>query len=201
MSKAEVAARLPALLARLNPAGQHPGHWTTPDTPPGWVDAVQAALAPDSLIAGRRAAAQLLLATAQARGWQDARLGLAYFALGRVTGNPAAYQSAAAIFATLPDGGVHLAHALLPLAAQSLSDGDPQTALALCDRALPLASRAQNAALMANLMLVKAEALARLGQVDAAQRLRLDSLPAARYGFGSAQVLQARAAVVASLAR
>ena len=193
MTKAQVATRLPALLARLNPGGQRPGLWSDPDTPHAWEQAAQTVLAPGSLNAARLPAAQIMLQIARAHGWQDARLGLAYFALGRVTGSAAAWQSAADVFATLPDQGVHLAHALLPLAALT---PDPMAAIALADRALPLATLAQNAALIANFDLIKADALARLGQVDAARRLRLDSLAAARYGFGNAQDLQAGATQV-----
>ena len=193
MTEAEVAARLPALLRRLNPAGERPGQWDHPDTPREWIQAVQTALGPGSPQSARKPAAQRMLTVAQNLGWQDARLGLAYFALGRLEGpeNPQAaeqdFQAAATIFARLPDGGARLAHALLQLAATHLATGDAAKVILLTNQALPLARTAQNAALIANLMRLQAQALALSGQPDQAQALRLDSLPAARYGFGSAQ--------------
>jgi len=151
---------------------------------------VQTALAPGSMNAARLPAVETMLSIAQTQGWQDTRLGLSYFALGRVTGDTRAYETAASIFATLPDHGAHLAHALLPLAARAET---PQQALTLVDQALPLAERAENAALMANFLWIKAEANAALGQQAAAAALRLDSLAAARYGMGPAQVRRAMA--------
>lgn len=191
LTEPQVAARLPALLRRLNPAGERPGQWQNPQTPRVWVQAVQTALGPDVSEPARRTAAEQMLAIAQTEGWQDARTGLAYFALGRLQdfGHPAQadqyFRAAAEIFARLPDGGARLAHVLLQRAAIALTLNDPEQVVQLTDRALPLARTAQNAALIANLMLLQAEALMLTGQDAAAQALRLDSLPAARYGFGS----------------
>ena len=88
----------------------------------------------------------------------------------------------------------------MQLAALALSDGRVQDAANLSDQALPLAVRAHNAALQASLQLIKAEALALMGRDTEAAALRLDSLDAARYGFGSDQAVQARQAEIASLA-
>ena len=192
MDRAQVATRLPALLARLNPAGERPGLWDHPSTPRLWITAVQTALGPDTAQTARLPAAQQMLVIARSERWHDARLGLAYFALGRLQATPdaakAAFQNAAAVFADLPDSGARLSQALLQLAAIDLATHQPANAITLTDQALPLAQAAQNAALITNLSLVKAEALTQLGQTAAATALRLDTLPAARYGFGSAQV-------------
>jgi len=192
MTEQQVAARLPALLRRLNPAGEVPGHWDHRDTPRDWTNAVQTALGPDTPQSARKPAAERMLSIALAEGWQDARLGLAYFALGRLQDpdNPYAaeqdFLAAASVFARLPDGGARLAHALLQLAAINLALNDPEQVIRLTNQALPLAETAQNAALIANLMRLQAEALGLTGQPEKAAALRLDSLPAARYGFGSA---------------
>lgn len=183
MTRAQVAALLPDLLARMNPAGQRPGTWANPTTPQVWAQSVETALAPDSPEGLRQPAALAMLSIARAEGWQDTRLGLSYFALGRVTGSVDAFDAAATVFASLPDGGIHLAHALLPLAAYTLTV-DSAAAIALADQALPLARRATNAALIANFLAIKAEAHTLLGQADAARLARLDSLAAARYGIG-----------------
>ncbi|MBC7480270.1 MAG: DUF2927 domain-containing protein [Pseudorhodobacter sp.] len=197
MTEPQVAARLPALLHRLNPSGEVPGQWDHPGTPRDWIQAVQTALGPDSPQSARRPAAERMLSIAQTEGWQDARLGLAYFALGRLEdpNNPYAaeqdFLAAASIFARLPDGGARLAHALLQLAAINLALNDPEQVIRLTNQALPLAETAQNAALIANLMRLQAEALTLTGQPENAAALRLDSLPAARYGFGSAATAMA----------
>ena len=65
------------------------------------------------------------------------------------------------------------------------------------DRSSPTATRrwrstAQNAILLAGLLSIKAEALAELGDTEAAQAARLDSLRWARYGFGDTDGALAR---------
>ena len=205
MPEAQVAAQLPALLARLNPAGETGAGWTAPDTPRVWLDAVATALGPDTPAETRQSAARQMLAIAQAQGWQDNRLGFAWFALGRLLAarDPdaarAAFTAAARVYAALPDGGVHLSHALMQLAALDLASGQPDAAITLADQALPKAQLAQNAVQMATLMMVKAQALTLLGRDDQAQALRLDTLPAARYGFGNDPQMRARAAEIAAL--
>ena len=206
MSRAEVADRLPGLVAALNPGGAYPGGWVNADTPRAWIDAVGVALGPRSTKAARLPAARRMLTIAQGQGWTDNRLGFAWFALGRLQApdDPAAavrsYSTAARVYASLPDDGVHLSHALMQLAALALGDGRAEQVVQLCDQALPLARRGQNAALQASLQLIKAEALILLGRDTEATALRLDSLAAARYGFGGEQAVRARAAEIASLA-
>ena len=206
MTRAEVAARLPGLVAALNPGGAYPGGWARPDTPRAWTDAVSTALGPRSPEVARLPAARRMLSIAKTQGWTDNRLGFAHFALGRLQApdDPAAavrsYTAAARVYATLPDDGVHLSHALMQLAALALSEGRADDAAMLADQALPLARRGQNAALQASLQLIKAEALALLGRDTEATALRLDSLDAARYGFGNEQAVRARAAEIAALA-
>lgn len=202
MTRAEVAARLPVLLAQMNPAGARPGGWIRSDTPRAWTDAVQTALGPRGSAATRLPAAKRMLSIAQAQGWADNRLGFSWFALGRLLASPdpakaeQSFRAAAQVYAGLPDGGVHLSHALVHLAALALASGRPDQAMLLADQALPLALRGQNAALQARLFLIKAEALGQLGRDIEARALRLDSLAAAEYGFGQAP--SGRAGVVAT---
>lgn len=206
MTAAEVAARLPGLVAQLNPSGQYSGGWFSPETPRAWTQAVQTALDPRAPAALQLRAAGQMLDIAQARGWADNRLGFAWFVLGRLQApsDPLAaersFAAAAEVYAGLPDDGVHLSHALMQLSAIALATGRPDRAVALAEQALPLARRAENAALQANLLLIKAESLALLGRASEAQALRLDLAPAARYGFGSEAAIRARAAEIASLA-
>jgi len=207
MTRAEVATRLPGLIAALNPQGAYPGGWTRPSTPRAWTDALRTALGTPGTAATRLPAAKRMLSIAQSQGWTDNRLGFSWFALGRLlaptdpAGAERAYRAAAQVYARLPDGGVHLSHVLMQLAALSLGSGRPEQAMTLADQALPLAMRGQNAALQASLMMIKAEALTQLGRDTEAGALRLDSLAAARYGFGDAQAVRAREVEIATLAR
>ncbi|NBQ51149.1 MAG: ATP-dependent transcriptional regulator, partial [Marivivens sp.] len=56
-----------------------------------------------------------------------------------------------------------------------------------------------NAALLATLMMFKAEALDNLGRASEASQTRMDSLAWARYGFGSDQNVRTRLREVAAL--
>ncbi|WP_226625416.1 DUF2927 domain-containing protein [Alloyangia pacifica] len=190
MGRGEVAAALPALLARLNPAGE-----TVPDrrlapAPRPWIEALQTALGRSEPLAQRRAAAQRALQLARAEGWTDHRLGFSHFALGRLlTGDdPAAaevqFRSARRVFAALPDARLHEAYVDAQLAALALRTGHAEQALALTAPQEAVARRHENAALLASLMTLRAEALDQLGRGTEAASVRLDSLGWARYGFG-----------------
>lgn len=207
MRRDEVAARLPAILARLNPAGERIPPGPTPrQSPRAWIESVEAALGPHSSRSARRAAAERALAIARDEGWSDARLGLAHFLRARMAGPREAdvalssFVRAGQIYASLPGGEVHAAHVDMQLAAFALSAGHFDEALALARRAQPAARASENAALLASLQMVQAEALERLGQTSAARTVRLDSLGWARYGFGDDMRVRARLAEIAALA-
>jgi hypothetical protein len=206
MAEPEVAARLPGILARMNPAGASGPLPVPRDTPRAWLGLMATALGPpDGGTSARLDAAKQASAMAEARGWQDNRLGLAWFALGRaeVALDPAAaraaYQQAHAIYSRLPDGGVHAAHVAMQLAALELGRGDLDAAMGWIGSAGPALPLAQNPALDATLWLIEAEIDSLRGEAAQAQALRLDSAAAARYGFG-AERLDARTAEIARLA-
>ncbi|HSF65701.1 MAG TPA: DUF2927 domain-containing protein [Paracoccaceae bacterium] len=208
MTRDQVAARLPGVLARVNPAGQRPGGGApAPAVPRVWTNAIETALGGRGSLGAREQAARQAVATARAQGWRDSRLALSHFALGRLTlaRQPevalAALTEAQRIYLSLPGGAIHAAHVDMQIAAHDLSQGNPAGALARADRAIPIVSRAENAALMATLLMMKAEALDAMGQTQAAQAVRLDSQGWARYGFGSDSQARARAAEIAALAR
>ena len=125
-------------------------------------------------------------------------MGFAYFILGRLNAplNPAAakaaYEPAARVYASLPDDGVHPSHALMQLCALARANGQDDQAVFLADQAIPLVALAENAALLATLKLIMAEALAAQDHPAEAAALRLDSLPAARYGIKSEPEVRAR---------
>lgn len=207
MAADQVVAVLPAVLDRLNPKGAGQPAADPGPTPRLWIDGVAEAMAAHAPKAARLKAAERVLALAAEAGWQDNRAGFSWFLRGRLLAGEdpvaahAAYQRAAAIYADLPDGGIHLAHALMQIAALDLSAGDLGAAEASVARGLPLARRAQNAALIATFDLIAAEVAERQGAHARAETLRLDSLPAARYGFGHGAKIRARAAEIAAIAR
>ena len=207
MRREDVAARLPAILARLNPQGEGIGGGFAAPTPRPWINALEVALAGRGSIAQREASAAQAVSMARNAGWQDGRLALSLFALGRLTlsRNPdvalPCFAEAAQIYRSLPGGAVQAAHVDMQLAAHALSTGQHARALQLAEGAIPTVAAAENAALMATLLLLKAEALDGLGQAAAADAARLDSRGWGRYGFGSDEQVRARMAEIAILAR
>lgn len=204
MNEAEVAKRLPAVLARLNPGGAFAGNPPGQIAPRSWNAAVSQAFGKNA--GARKAGADTMVAIASAQGWRDARLGFAYFAKGRANAasDPqaavAAFTAASSIYRSLPGASIHAAHVDMQMAALALSAGQPGQAIQFVDRAVPVVQRAENASLLATLLLVKAEALEALGRDDAARAVRLDSKTWARYGFGAEAQVRARASEVAALA-
>ena len=205
MSAAEVSLRLPALLAKLNPKGEFQADHPNPTNARPWIDLIEKALGPKTPDPARIKAAEDALALARAAGWKDNRLAFSYFVVGRLslgtdlTRAIASFADASRVYLSLPDGPLHVAHVDMQMAAFALSSGQPDAAMTLADRSIPIALRAQNAALFASLMLIKAQALDQLGRVKEAQTLRLDSLAWARYGFGTDENVRARMAAIAGL--
>ncbi|GHE05668.1 hypothetical protein U879_04065 [Defluviimonas sp. 20V17] len=205
-TRAEAAERLPAILARINPRGQTiaPRPAPTP-TPRAWISAIETALGAHTTEPRRRAAAQTAVAIAQSRGWQDARMAFSLFVLGRIerVDEPEqalqALRAARALYARLPDTAVQRAHVDMQLAAYALAAEQPDRALKLIDAARPVALRAQNAALLATLLLMRSDALMMQGQRAAARAARLDSIGWARYGFGTERAILYRMEQIASL--
>jgi hypothetical protein len=207
MSRDEVAARLPAILARLNPAGGSGSPIeTTPPSPAAWKDAIETALAGAGTSPARRTAARRAVDLARAYNWHDTRLAFSLYALGRLNLGVnsdialASFREAEDIYTRLPNTQLQAAHMGVQLAAHALSLGNAQTAIRIVDRHLPAVTRAENAALMSTLMMIKAAALDQLGRTSQAEMVRLDSLGWARYGFGSAAEVGARLAEIAAIA-
>ncbi|NUB42825.1 DUF2927 domain-containing protein [Fertoebacter nigrum] len=205
MTEAQVAALLPGLLARLNPAGQRPGQAVDRATPRVWINAVETALGPRTPALRRRDAARTALTIARAEGWTDARLAFSYFALGRLSMGDevetavTAFAEAARIYRGLPTGRLHAAHVDMQMAAFALSSGQAAEAVVLTGQAIPVVREAENAALLATLLMIRSEALALLGRDTEARAARLDSLGWARYGFGAEPEVRARMSEIALL--
>ncbi|MGY6548394.1 MAG: DUF2927 domain-containing protein [Roseinatronobacter sp.] len=208
MSRADIAARLPALLDTLNPAGaqRNPAPLDPIPTPIAWTQAIEGALGSPSRARSFRFAQEALrIATLQ--GWRDERLAFSLFLAARFApardGEPAldALIAAAALYDARPGGQVPRAHVEMHLAAQALGAGQYALVLRLTDNAMPPARRSENGALLASLMLLRAQALEQLDRPEDAARLRAEAVPFAIFGFGSVQAAERRRAEIAALTR
>lgn len=205
MTRDQVAARLPAILARLNPAGGAGAPRGTSQTPGAWKQAIETALGAGSPMDSRQRAARRAVDLARANNWHDTRMAFSLYAVGRLflgTNTDialAAFREAEQIYATTPGTQLQAAHMGVQLAAHALSLGNAETAIRIVDAHLPTVTRAENAALLSTLMMIKAEALELAGRDAQAQLVRLDSLGWARYGFGSEAQVGARLDEIAAI--
>ncbi len=207
MRPEQVAARLPGILARINPAGTRRRPTTPPEpTPQEWIAQIEAALGSRRLPeAARLAAARRAVVLARALGRADNRLAFSLHAYGRLAINRdspaalAALTEAEAIFRSDPATRLHAAHVAVQRAAHALSAGRFARSLRIVDANSPLALQAGNAELLATLLLIKAEALAALGRRADARTVRLDALGWARYGIGDPARIARRQSDIAAL--
>ncbi len=205
MTRAEVAARLPDILDRLNPRGRRGPDGASGATPRRWIEAIEAALGPSGSSPSRRAAARDAVEIARAQGWEDTRAAFSLYALGRLSigAEPelaiASFLQAGAIYRRGSDTELQAAHVAMQLAAFALSSGEPDVAQQIVDRNLRPVAEAENAALLSTLLMVKAEALAAKGRTAEAETVQKDALGWARYGFGSDEEVFARLTEIAAL--
>ncbi|MDF1854113.1 DUF2927 domain-containing protein [Pseudooceanicola sp.] len=205
MTRDQVAARLPALLARLNPGGEHRPSNPLNETPRAWIEAIQSALGPGASPAGRLNAASTALKIATRQGWSDHRRAFAHYAFGRLiqASDPdsalAHYRSADAIYSRTPQTRIHRAFVRAQLAAHAIARGQGDEALHLLNGQAELARSHENAALLASIQMLQAEALEMSGRVSQARAIRRDSLGWARYGFGPEWAVRAKLSEVAAL--
>lgn len=198
MSRAQVAARLPAILSRLNPRGAGGGTDLRPATPRAWIEDIKRATGPGANGAVRRGAAERAVAYGRSQGWTDSRGAYALYVLGRLNlqADPDralnALLAARSLYAASPETRLHAAEVSVHLAAFALSSGQPEDALRLTADAIGPLRRGQNAGELATALMIRAEALDLLGRVSEAEATRLDSLGWARYGIGDGQDLLRR---------
>lgn len=204
MTQADVAARLPAIMAEVNPRGRTPDTTPIDEGVPAWSKSVEGALSPGGSPRARVTHAKNAVTLAQAQGWRDERLAFSHLSLGRASLSSdtdvaiAAFLEAQAIYKRTTGDGIHSAQVAVQLGAFALSSGQAEAALAILDRAIPAADAAQNASLLATLLLLRAEATALQGASAEAARIRREGLAWGRYAWGDA-ALVSRAAEVASL--
>ena len=205
MTRAQVEARLPGILARINPGGQGMAPRYDGQTPREWVDAMQTALGVGAAPGARRSAAMQTLSIARTLGWQDHRLGFAHYILGRLilpvdpAEAVAQFQAADRVFAQRPEYALHRAMVAAQLSAYLVAQGRGPEAVDMIGVHLPVVIRHENAALVATLNMLRAEALELSGRGVEAQAVRLDSLGWARYGFGADGVIRAKLREISAL--
>lgn len=198
MSRGEVARVLPQVLNRINPQGA--GRLAQPqnDTSRDWITAMETALSNASSQSRRRSAAAQAVGLARAFNWTGTRRGFAHYIAGRLQISTAPEQALASFRAAdqayrqSSMTRVHSAHVAVQIAAFTLNAGDGAATLAVIDEAVPVAYAHENAALLATLLMFRAEALDMIGRSGEADVVRLDSLGWARYGFGSMNAVRAR---------
>lgn len=207
MTRGEVAARLPSILARHNPRGERGEGLPLNDTSRDWIASIETALAPGASPTSRRNAAKHAISLGRAFGWSGPRAGFAQYAYGRleVGNNPAAalasFNAAEIEYRASNTTQIHAAHIAVQQAAFALAAGDTTRVISLADAWSDIAAEHQNAALLATLLMFKAQAYEMRGEIAQAESLRLDSLGWARYGFGSDANVQARLKEIASFAK
>ncbi len=205
MTREQVAAALPDVLARINPKGGPVMAQDIRATPQVWGHAIQTALGRDVSRDTRLAAAQDALRIAQAQVWEDNRRAFSHYAMGRVIQmtDPAAaqthYAAADRFYSRTPNTALHRTYVATQRAGYAVTQGDGTTALAVIEPHLATAEASENAALLATLLLLKAEALQMQGRDSEARRVRLDSIGWARYGFGPDWAVRAKLREIASL--
>jgi hypothetical protein len=205
MTRRAVASQLPGILTRLNPAGDRIAPRPVSATPRAWVRAIQTALGPGATPAQRREAAEKALKISQSIGWTDHRRAFSHFAIGRVTQatDPAYAQSqfaaADAYYRRNPDTALHRAHAASQMASYAIAQGRGDDALTILAPQIRVAETHENAALLASLLMLRAEALELSGRMGEARSVRLDSLGWARYGYGADWAVRAKLREISAL--
>lgn len=205
MTRDQVAALLPRILERLNPGGAGQRADPRGDTSRQWIDQIELALGPRASSRRRLEAAKRAVGIARAADWRDNRMAFSLFALGRLSlgREPelalGSFLQAASIYAADPATKVHEAHIAMQLAAFALSSGQAEVALTIVDANTDAVIAAENAALLATLLIIKSEALELLGRTADAAALRAEGLGWARYGFGPEDEVLRRAAEIAAI--
>jgi len=196
MTKEQVTAVIPGVLSRLNPRGDRLPVQPITDTPREWINAISQTLGPGPGSPRQMRAAQKAARIGQDLGWTDHRRAYPHYLMGRMVqfDDPEEaqrqYQIAQQFLRATPGTEVHRAHVTTQTAAFALARGQGPSALPELDQAIDVMTRAENASILATLLLLKSEALRQAGRTEQARAVRLDSLGWARYGFGSDLVVQ-----------
>lgn len=206
MTRQQVASRIPAILAGLNPAGRSVPSDARPRTSREWAHQIGTALGRNASGRKRVKAATRAIEIADTENYSDHRIGFSFLARARVSmqSNPeqAARDFAAAysIFQSLfgPDD-IHTAQGSVQMATLALSAGAYDDAQVLIDAAIPPARRAQDAIMLFTLLGLKAEVFRQTGRAAEAQKLVVEARSWGKYGLLSDQLLSRRLKQIALL--
>ena len=204
MSRDAVAEVLPAILADIHPEGRAVAAGSEAATDAAWDAALRGALDPAGSDRTRLDSARRAVALADAAGWRDGRLAMSHLARGRAAllthGDEAvaSFLAAERAYDRAAGYGLQTAQVAVQMVAFAISAGQADLALAQLDRAIPVAYGGQNAALLATLLLMRAEAVALQGDPAEACGIRREGLAWGRYAWGDAALMR-QAAEVASL--
>lgn len=207
MAKHEVAAVLPKVLSRVNPAGASVPARGLPRTSQAWTKAIETALGVSTNPQDRRAAATRAVTLAQREGYDDHRLGFAYYARGRVSAasdpeNAAKdYARAYAIFVNeFGPLAIHTAQTGLQMASLAMSSAQFKQALEFIEPSVIAARRAENGRLLFSLLAMKAEIFKIGGRIEESRALQREAVAWGRYGIRSAAEIQDRLSLISRLA-
>lgn len=203
MSRAQVAAILPGVLSALNPRGNSIPTRAYRPSSQAWVMDITRAIGPGSDVS-RRTAAHRAQRLASAEGWNDVRTALSFYTVGRLTiarDSDAALESflaAGDIYKRRTSTQIHAAAVGFHVAAIALRAGQWDAVLSLTDRYAPIARKAENAALLADLLFARSAALQALNRPYMATKT--EALSWGLFAFGTENRTRQRAAEIAALA-
>ncbi|WP_170587079.1 DUF2927 domain-containing protein [Ruegeria arenilitoris] len=195
MTREQVAQVIPGVIARLNPRGADLPVQPISETPREWIDAVQLAVGKGRASPRQMRAIDRAMRIGREQGWTDHRRAYPHYLKARLGEFDAPeeaqreYAIALQYLRATPGTELQRAHITVQTAAYALTQGRGPEALPDLDRAIATMTRAENASMLATLLLLKAEALKQAGKPEQARSVRLDSLGWARYGFGSELVV------------
>ncbi|WP_170438966.1 DUF2927 domain-containing protein [Ruegeria arenilitoris] len=195
MTREQVAQVIPGVIARLNPRGANLPVQPISETPREWIDAVQLAVGKGRASPRQMRAIDRAMRIGREQGWTDHRRAYPHYLKARLGEFDAPeeaqreYAIALQYLRATPGTELQRAHISVQTAAYALTQGRGPAALQDLDRAIATMTRAENASMLATLLLLKAEALKQAGKPEQARSVRLDSLGWARYGFGSELVV------------
>ncbi|MBY6081450.1 DUF2927 domain-containing protein [Ruegeria arenilitoris] len=195
MTREQVAQVIPGVIARLNPRGANLPVQPISETPREWIDAVQLAVGKGRASPRQMRAIDRAMRIGREQGWTDHRRAYPHYLKARLGEFDAPeeaqrkYAIALQYLRATPGTELQRAHISVQTAAYAVTQGRGPEALPDLDRAIATMTRAENASMLATLLLLKAEALKQAGKPEQARSVRLDSLGWARYGFGSELVV------------
>lgn len=196
MTREQVAQVIPGVMAGLNPRGANLPVQPISDTPREWIDAVQLAVGAGPASPRQVRAIDRAMRIGREKGWTDQRRAYPHYLKARMgqfdtpEGAQREYAIALQYLRAIPGTELQRAHIAIQTSAYELSRGRGPETLPELEQAISTMTRAENASMLATLLLLKSEALKQAGRPEQARAVRLDSLGWARYGFGSELVVR-----------